>query len=83
MAFLLRILAIAFLLWLAIAYIRNRLAGISRPSKPGKGGDHVAEMVKDPVCGSYVAIGEAVSLKKNGMDLYFCSNRCLKKYEGR
>jgi len=83
MAFLLRILAIAFLLWLAVAYVRNRVAGIFRPSKPGKSGDQIAEMVKDPVCGSYVAIDEAVSLKKNGTDVYFCSERCLEKYEGR
>ena len=34
------------------------------------------EMVKDPICGVYVAKRDAVILRHQGQDLHFCSAAC-------
>ena len=38
------------------------------------------EMVKDPVCGSYVALDNAVRTNNNGEIVHFCSYECRDKY---
>lgn len=39
-----------------------------------------SEMVQDPVCGLYLSANEAKSLTDRGVTVYFCSDRCLKRY---
>ena len=38
------------------------------------------EMVKDPVCGTYVEKDSAITVKNGDQTLYFCSYECRKKY---
>ncbi len=38
------------------------------------------KLVRDPVCGTYVAPASAVSLTAGGETLYFCSEECRSKY---
>jgi uncharacterized protein len=38
-------------------------------------------MVKDPVCGTYVPMGDAVRKTIGGRTLYFCSQECLSQYK--
>ena len=38
------------------------------------------EMVKDPVCGSYVALDNSVRLKTGQETMHFCSYECRDKY---
>ena len=38
------------------------------------------EMVKDPVCGSYVALDNSVRLQAGGEIMHFCSYECRDKY---
>jgi len=38
------------------------------------------EMVKDPVCGSYVALDNSVRTNHNGEIVHFCSYECRDKY---
>jgi YHS domain-containing protein len=38
------------------------------------------ELVKDPVCHTYVARGRAVRLMAAGEPVYFCSDRCARRY---
>jgi YHS domain-containing protein len=40
-------------------------------------------MIKDPLCEAYFARRNAVHLKLNGNDLYFCSKACRDKYIAR
>jgi YHS domain-containing protein len=40
----------------------------------------VNQLVKDPVCGVYIAISEAESLPTKKGSLYFCSNECRQKF---
>ena len=41
------------------------------------------EMVKDPVCGSYVSIDNAVKAREGEKVLHFCSYECRDKYLGQ
>ena len=38
------------------------------------------KLVRDPVCGTYVAPGTALSLSAGGTTHYFCSEECRAKY---
>ena len=38
------------------------------------------KLVRDPVCGTYVAPGSALSLTAKGSTHYFCSEECRAKY---
>ena len=38
------------------------------------------EMVKDPVCGTYVEKDSAITVRNGEQTLYFCSYECRKKY---
>ena len=38
------------------------------------------EMVKDPVCGTYVDKDSAITVRNGEQTLYFCSYECRKKY---
>ena len=38
------------------------------------------KLARDPVCGTYVAPGTALSLSAGGTTHYFCSEECRAKY---
>ena len=38
------------------------------------------EMVKDPVCGTYVEKDSAITVRNGDQTLYFCSYECRTKY---
>ena len=38
------------------------------------------KLARDPVCGTYVAPGTALSLSASGTTHYFCSEECRAKY---
>jgi uncharacterized protein len=40
-------------------------------------------MVRDPVCGTFVVPGRAVTLADGSRVLYFCSTRCRDAYRSR
>ncbi len=40
----------------------------------------VSEMVRDPVCGVYIAPNEALSVVDKGRSIHFCSVECRQKY---
>ena len=40
----------------------------------------VDELVKDPVCRTYVVRSRAVSREEAGEPRYFCSNECARRY---
>jgi YHS domain-containing protein len=39
-----------------------------------------AQMVRDPVCGTFVVPNDALALTHGGRRLYFCSAACRDKY---
>jgi YHS domain-containing protein len=51
----------------------------SSPEIPRRTGE--VETFQDPVCGVYVTREDAVIGKLNGERIYFCSKKCLEKYQ--
>ena len=50
---------------------------------PRRGGSAPAlRLVRDPVCGTFVAPGTALSLTSRGATHYFCSEDCRRKFSG-
>lgn len=52
-------------------------ASKKRQSPPATGG---GALKRDPVCGTYVPVDNAVHKTVNGEVLYFCSPECREKY---
>ena len=53
---------------------RGRSSGV-----PAKG----VQMVRDPVCGTFVVPAAAVTISEQGRQIYFCSTRCRDQYLAR
>jgi YHS domain-containing protein len=47
----------------------------NRPASPP-----ATKMVQDPVCGTYVVPGKAITLARGGATTFFCSETCRQKY---
>ena len=45
-----------------------------------RGASSAVKLARDPVCGTYVAPGTALSLSAGGTTHYFCSEACRAKY---
>jgi YHS domain-containing protein len=74
--------AVSYLLWalavLAILWPLLRRVLRSRPRPAALGG----ELVKDPVCQTYVVRARAVERSAGGQRRYFCSVDCARRYLG-
>ena len=46
-----------------------------RPASPPP-----TRMVQDPVCGTYVVPGKAITVSRGGQSQFFCSDACRQKY---
>ena len=87
--FLLRILVPLF----AILLIRSALvaiaklfaqswsAPVAREPEQAEGFESGGELKKDPVCGTYVSAGAAVTKRVKGAVVHFCSPECRDKYQ--
>jgi YHS domain-containing protein len=64
-----------YLIWRFVSGVIEGATGKSKVSKP-KG----VSLVKDPVCGMFVVRSRAVTIKRNGIVKYFCSDQCRRKY---
>ncbi len=75
--------AVAILLWIGMAVVLllplwRRLVGRRPPAAPPPLTD---ELVKDPVCQTYVARSRAVRGERQGAPVYFCSEACARRYD--
>jgi len=61
-----------------------RRGGLGQPATTGDGGQRrdtpVAELKKDPVCGTYVPAATSLTRTINGSVVHFCSPECRDKY---
>jgi YHS domain-containing protein len=67
---------------LALVLLWPLLRGWSRGLPPA-GGTHRDELVKDPVCQTYVVLSRAVRRQVDGVTLYFCSAECAERHARR
>jgi YHS domain-containing protein len=62
-----------------------RQGGLGQPATTGNGAQRrdsppVAELKKDPVCGTYVSAATSLTRTINGSVVHFCSSECRDKY---
>jgi YHS domain-containing protein len=73
------LLAVLVLLALVVASLARALAGL-RASPPARRGD---QLVKDPVCQTYIVMSRAVRSESGGAPVYFCSRECAARFARR
>ena len=66
--------------WRLVDGIRDGLSGPRRQDGVPQRG---VQMVRDPVCGTYVVADRAVSISDGRSRVYFCSTTCRNKYRVR
>jgi YHS domain-containing protein len=74
--------AVLVLMWLTAA-VAVLFPLLRRPLSRGTGGAEGSrrdELVKDPVCGTYVVRARAVTRDEGGSPRYFCSTDCARRY---
>ena len=62
-------------------FLRAFLSPSARPGSPRPGGTREAEMVRDPVCGTWIDRGIALTAEKGGEAVAVCSEQCRKALE--
>jgi YHS domain-containing protein len=72
------VIILARLFWRVVDGVLEGASG--QPRRKVKGG---GTLVRDPVCGTFVAPGEARSLTSGGRTYYFCSDKCRNEYDAR
>jgi hypothetical protein len=65
---LLRILAVLFVLRLAVRFVANVLVGLKREATP--------ELVRDRVCNTFLPRERALTVVVDGREEHFCSAAC-------
>ncbi len=80
MVFLVRFVLFLLLALMAVRSVMRFLAGIAagvNPEQTRRPPQQVmGHMVKDPVCGTYVVEGRALTAARGGQQAWFCSPRC-------
>jgi len=54
-----------------------------RPRVPRAKSSEGEEMVKDPVCGTYLPRSDALSCTQDGETHYFCSRECRDRFQSK
>jgi YHS domain-containing protein len=57
----------------------SRRSPVAPPGPPA----HGVQMVRDPICGTYVVPERAVSVRDGRQAVYFCSEACRDKYRAK
>ena len=90
MAILLRVLLLFILAAVAVRAVTRFLGGLARgasgPSgapRPPRPADAPMKMAQDPVCGTFVVPGKALSATADGTTVWFCSEQCRATFTRR
>jgi len=85
----LRVLLVMLIVFLVSRAVWRLLEGIVEGASGGRSRsgnrapDRGVAMVRDPVCGTFVLPGSAVTLVEGRACLYFCFDTCRDKYRAR
>jgi YHS domain-containing protein len=70
---------IARAVWRLVQGVMQGASGTPQGRAPGRANPSV-KMARDPVCGTFVVPGKALSLVTRGETIYFCSEKCRSQY---
>ena len=77
-----RLILLAGIVYLLLKWLRRSAPSAPKPGRDfNKSGGRIEEMMRDPVCGTYVPASQAVTLELEKETLYFCSAGCRDKFE--
>lgn len=82
MAWVTRILIVLLVVWALWRFLRGLFEGaglISSGSQPRQS----VKLVRDPVCGVFVAPSTALAARAGGETVYFCSEKCRREFARR
>lgn len=76
---------LTFLVITALTFLLGRFSGklFSRLTAKSKRAEPGAELVQDPICGTYLSKKTAPETRKDGVTHYFCSSECAEAFEKR
>jgi YHS domain-containing protein len=85
---LIRIILLGVAVWFLYRVIKNwshnkqqgPLPGRDQPRTPAPPGEVLDIMVQDPNCGTYLPRGQAIRVRMDGQDYYFCSQKCREEF---
>jgi uncharacterized protein len=69
--------------WRVIDGVMEGLSGRGSRTRDGNVPARGVQMVRDPVCGTYVVPDRAVALSDGSGRVFFCSANCRDKYRAR
>jgi YHS domain-containing protein len=75
-----RFLLLAGIVYFLFKWLFKSPRPAPRPRTFDRQDQAIEEMVQDPVCGTYVPAGQALSLTREKETLYFCSSECRDKF---
>lgn len=75
------LLLLAFLGYTLYDMIRRSLTGHGKRPEPPQKSRRGEDMVRDPQCGTYIPVSDAVLAKIGGKSHYFCSKECRDAYK--
>lgn len=79
--------AYRWIVGIALVYMAARLSRSFRKRRPPgtsfEDAEHRGMLVRDPVCGCMLEQTAAVAVPRNDGTLYFCSDSCAERFEGK
>jgi len=83
----LRLLLLVVMAFLALRAVSRFMGGISQAARGGvpRSGpaDPPVKMARDPICGTFVVPGKALSATADGATVWFCSEACRTTFARR
>ena len=76
-------MVVARAVWRVIDGVMDGLSGRAARTQGGHVPARAVQMVRDPVCGTYVIPDRAVALSDGSSRVFFCSTNCRDKYRDR
>ncbi len=84
MGWLTRVLILLLVLWALWRFLRGLLEGVGILSTGSSShAPQSVKLVRDPVCGVFVAPATALAARAHGETAYFCSEKCRREWERR
>ena len=80
MGWITRVLIILIVLWAVWRFLRGVLEGAGMLTSGSRQPQSV-KLVRDPVCGVFVASSTALAAHARGETAYFCSEKCRREWE--